>query len=183
MRYGRAASCIALLLLMLVAGGCTPYAVLTPLEKPMETPSKLTMGAITDRLPLDMEDQDKPTMEEIQKFKDLLFNELSKKEFIEMLEHNSPDARYEVNGEVIEYKRGSGALRFLVGFGAGNARILTTMSLIDKTSDEKVFSASFKAEIGDWMTKGDEMYNKIAKNFAKAVEKEQKKALKNNKSD
>lgn len=168
-----------LIIILLMSGGCTPYVVLTPMEHPVETPAYMTVGAITDQLPQDIAEEDKPTFEEVQKFKDHLYNELNDKEFVEMLDHYSTDARYEVTGEILEYKRGSGAVRFLTGFGLGNARILIKMNLIDRTSEETVFAGSFRAEVGSWAVKGDEMYKTVAKNFAKAVEKQQKKALKN----
>lgn len=166
--------------LSVLFAGCTPYVVTTPLEKPVDTQSLCCIGAITDELPGDMEIEKKPTMEEIDRFKDILDSQLKKKNFFEYVTCDDPETRYEVTGSIIEFRRGSGAVRFLIGFGLGNARLVATLKLVDKTSDETVFSGNFRAEVGDWMTKGDQIFNVVAKNFAKAIEKQQKKALESN---
>lgn len=157
--------------------GCTPYVVTIPLEEAIETSSVCCIGAITDELPLDIEDEDKPTAEEIEKFKVLLQNELIKTDILVITGCGDPESRYEVTGGILEYKRGSGAVRFLIGFGLGNAKLLVTLKLVDRTSRETVFAGNFPAEVGDWLTGSDKIYNMVAKNFAKAVKKQQKKAL------
>lgn len=170
---------VLLSLVIVLVAGCTPYVVTTPLKEPLENDGICCIGSITDELPIDMEEEDKPTLEEIEKFKDHLYNEINRKGVLEMAGCGGSDTRYEVSGSVIEFKRGSGVARFVIGFGVGNAKMVTSLRLVDVVNDQTVFAGNFPAQVSDWMTKSDEIFKTIARNFAKAVEKQQKKALKN----
>lgn len=174
-RYNRL---FILLLIAVFFTGCTPYVVTTPLDEPLDGDAICCIGSIADELPIDMKDEDKPTLEEIEKFKDHLYNELNQKGLLELAGCGGTDTRYEVSGSVIDFKRGSGVARFVIGFGVGNAKMVTSLKLVDVGSGETVFAGNFPAQVSDWMTKGDEIFKTTARNFAKAVEKQQKKALK-----
>jgi hypothetical protein len=153
---------------------CTPYVITTPLKVPFDSSQSCAIGAITDELPAEMDIDKKPTLEEISMFKDELDYALHDNGIFQMVDA-SGDAEYEVTGGVLVFKRGSGVVRFLIGFGIGNAKLTVALRLIDKADSSKVvFAGNFSAEVADWATKGDQMYKTTARNFAKALKKELK---------
>jgi hypothetical protein len=151
---------------------CTPYKITTPLDAPLKPSPTCAIGEITDDLPLDMDLEAKPTLEEIAILKDELDKQLENNKTFEMLGF-SAHTMYEVSGSLIDFKRGSGVARFFIGFGVGNAKITAALRLVDKADNNKVvFAGNFSATIANWSVKGSEMYKIIAKNFAKAIKKE-----------
>lgn len=82
--------------------------------------------------------------------------------------------RYTIVGSLLEYKKGSGVARFLIGFGAGNAKTTLSLKVVDNESGSVVFAASLSETISSGMEKGDKAYERIGKNFAKALKKEMK---------
>jgi curli biogenesis system outer membrane secretion channel CsgG len=86
-------------------------------------------------------------------------------------------ANLEVTGSILEYKKGSGWLRFFIGFGAGNAVVNTELRLVDASSGKLLFSGNFKQKVSGWGETGDATWKRIAKDFAKALEKQNKKLI------
>lgn len=173
---------LALILIICFITACTPYIITTPLENPLVPPKTCTIGSITDELPMDMDEDKKPTLEEINNFKNLLYNELNSKEIFKMLHHGDNDAHYELTGGVLEFKKGSGWLRFLFGLGIGNARLVVSLELTDKKNNDIVFGGNFTGEVDDWMTSGNQIFRMVARNFAKALENQIKKRNKKKKA-
>lgn len=147
------------------------------MDSPMEIPVILRIGAIIDELPADMSVEEKPTTEEIAKFKDLLYEELAFVEFISMTDKETVDAIYEVRGEIIDFRRGSGVLRFAVGFGLGNSRLVVALKLVNTTTGEIFFAGNFADEVSTWLAQSDRVYESVAFDFARALKKHHKKAL------
>jgi hypothetical protein len=161
---------------------CTPYVITTPLSVPFESSQRCAIGEIADALPADMDIEKKPTIEEINMFKDELDYVLNEKDVFEMVDY-SGDPIYEVSGDLLSFKRGSGVARFFIGFGIGSAKMTIALKLIDLADSSKViFAGNFSAEVSDWATKGDQMYKTTANNFAKALKKELKRINKENAS-
>ena len=79
------------------------------------------------------------------------------------------ECAYEVRGSILEYKRGSGFLRFMIGFGAGSAKVVTELSLVDLGDGGTVFSGNFEGTVGSWGESGEAMYKRVAKDFRKAL--------------
>jgi hypothetical protein len=167
----------AVLCCMLVSCA-TRYVLTKSLNKPLTPPLTCSIGPIGDGLPVDMEIEKKPTLEEVQMLKAELNNKLAEKGIFQLL---STDARYEVKGEIIEFSRGSGGMRFLFGALAGSARLVIALKLIDTSRGMVLFSGNFKSEVTDWVTSGEYMYQEVASDFAKALDKQIKKLNKKQK--
>jgi hypothetical protein len=162
---------------------CTPYVITKPLETSIESSKSCTVGNIVDELPVDMDIEKKPTLEEIEILKTELDFQLSRQEILTII-GNDDKVDYEITGSVIEFKRGSGVARFFIGFGIGNAKLTVALRLLDRAdSSNTIFAGNFSAEVSDWTTKGDEIFKTTAKNFAKALKKEIKRIAKERKTN
>ena len=71
---------IAFISIPLILLSCTPYVITTKLEKPLDSPAYCSIGIITDQLPEDMEMEDRPTIEDIDRLKDMLMERLEERE-------------------------------------------------------------------------------------------------------
>lgn len=154
---------------------CTPYVVTTKLEKPLDTPSNCSIGVIIDELPDGMDIENRPTLEEVDRLKDVLRGCLVEREVFSMIDSGG---EYEVRGSILEFRRGSGAVRFLIGFGAGNAKMVTSLELVDLRTEKVVFGGNFDAVVASGFESGDKIYRTIADNFAKALKKQNQKLIK-----
>ncbi len=157
--------------LLLVLGCAKSYVVTRPLGQPLSSPVTIRVGEITDGLPMDMPQEQKPDPGDLEKFRKYLAEEIGQVKGIRMAEEPGDSLGYEVRGSLLEYARGSGALRFFVGFGAGAARATTALELVDRDSGRVVFSANLHGDVTAWES-GDEMYRKIAADFARELEKQ-----------
>lgn len=165
---------IALLYLCAIVAGCAPktYVVTTPLSGATERPTKVRIGVIRDNLPTDIDTSKKPSAEDIAKFQTYLGEELSGKKRLQMaLASDSSACCYEVQGALLEYTKGSGALRFFVGFGAGKASVTTELKLVDTRSGATVFAGNFIGKVAGGMESGAAMFRRVSRDFAKALEK------------
>jgi hypothetical protein len=167
--------CVVILCGVLVLSGCATYKITRKLEKPINREGNCSIGDIKDQLPIDFDEEDKPTLEEVDKLRDHLRIELEKKGIFRAVEMLNPDAEYEVTGGILDYKKGSGAVRFLIGFGAGNAKLTVNLRLEDRNTEEVLFAGNFFREVSDWTESGAKTYERVGKDFAKALEKEIKK--------
>ncbi len=157
---------------------CTPYVITKPLQAPIEASKFCSIGSIVDELPANMDIEKKPTLEEIEMLKTELDYQLSTQDIFTMISKDDK-VDYEINGSVIEFKRGSGVARFFIGFGVGNAKLTVALRLIDRAdSNNTIFAGNFSAEVSDWATKGNQIFKNTAKNFAKALKKEIKRMAK-----
>jgi len=166
---------IALLLLGL--GGCAKYKITTPLEQSLNTTASWRIGEIRDGLPSDMDPEDKPDEFNIMKLKNFLKEELEKRNLFQETGLASSD-QLEVTGNILEYKKGSGLVRALIGFGIGNAVLTIELELRNRTTGKTLFAGNFKQTVSDWKESGEKCFKRVAKDFAKALEKQQKKLLK-----
>ncbi|HUU46062.1 MAG TPA: DUF4410 domain-containing protein [Acidobacteriota bacterium] len=158
----------------LVVTGCTKYKVTQPLSEPIDRAAACTIGQLEDRLPPDTEDEDKPPLEDIDKFAGYLRAELEKRNIFAQINTWDSEAEYEINGAILTYRRGSGAVRFLIGFGLGNAEVTVELHLRNRTTGATLFSGNFKRNVSSGMESGIEMYKRIAKDFAKELDKQLK---------
>ena len=162
---------LALVALFLVSGCAQQYVITTELTEPLGSPARLNVGPITDQLPATVESDAKPSAEDIQKFKSYLEDELTSLDS-GMLATRAEDAEYEVTGGIMQYTKGSGFLRFLIGFGAGSAKVLTELKVVDIATDRVVFAGNFEGSVTSWAESGDQMFRKVAQNFAKELRKQ-----------
>lgn len=160
------------LILILVISGCTkPYALIQDLDKPLVTPPTCYIGAIIDELPADVKIEDKPPKEDIAKFKNYLVKELADKDFFRIVvPKESKNLAYKLSGAIIDYKRGSGFLRFMFGF-LGSSRVTIFLELTDTETNEVVFSGNFTRGVTHYAEQGSQMFEQISKDFAKALRK------------
>lgn len=162
------------MVVVLLASGCAKQYVITyDLAEPLESPARVQVGKIGDQLPSNVDEEDKPSAEDIGKFQRYLAEELSRlKTDIQVIQ--AGDASYEVTGGIMEYTKGSGFLRFLIGFGAGSAKVLTELKVVEVATGDVVFAGNFEGSVTSWAEGGDEMFRKVARNFAKELEKQHK---------
>ena len=166
--------------IMLAFVGCTKnYMILHDLEQPLGNGIRCSVGDITDELPEDFAPEDKPTIENINSFRNRLIEELEKADIFDEVLYFEPNAStYEVTGSIIDYSKGSGTLRFFIGFGAGNSKVVINLEMKEVKTGNVVFSANFTGSVSSWAEKGDKCFEQVAKSFAKQLKKRQKKLLK-----
>ncbi|MFO7654140.1 MAG: DUF4410 domain-containing protein [Candidatus Krumholzibacteriia bacterium] len=166
----RAALAVAVLSLALT--GCTPSYVITQgLDESFSSPSTFRMGTFEDNLPSDTALDDRPTAEDIALFRTYLQTEVAKDYDLGLQMEEGDDCVYELRGSILDYKRGSGFLRFFVGFGAGSAKVVTELTLVDLRDGHTVFAGNFEGQVQRWSESGDQMFKRVAKDFRKALKK------------
>jgi hypothetical protein len=172
--------CFALAATVALIAGCTkPFVVTQPLSESLTAPATIAIGEVKDELPVDLEPQKKPKEEEFRKLRVFLGEEIAKKELWKFVpEATAATAQYEVQGSFLEFKRGSGAARFFIGFGVGNSKATIGLRLIDKSSGATVFAGNFTGQVTSWAESGDQAFRRIAHDFAKELEKQMKKPKK-----
>jgi len=160
------------ILLLLVMGCAKKYVITTELSESINTENSCLIGEIGDKLPLDFDPEKKPTIEHIDKLKNYLVKELEKKDIFSAVGLSDPSPNYVVEGNILDFKEGSGALRFFIGFGAGNAKLTVELSLINKKTNEIIFGGNFKQTVSSGGESGDAAFKRVAQDFAKALEKQ-----------
>ncbi len=177
MRHRRRPAFVLVVLLSLGLAGCATYKVTTPLEEPLNTTATWHIGEIRDALPADMDPEDRPSESHITLLKSHLKEQLEKKKLFQVAGAPGADV-FDITGSILEFKKGSGFVRFLIGFGLGNAVLTVELQLRNRFTGEVLFSGNFKQQVSSWAESGDECFKRVAKDFAKALEKQQKKLLK-----
>ena len=166
---------VVLSVFLLFLSSCTKrYIITTEMEKPIDIGTTCSIGQIADELPIGIEEEDKPSLEDVEKLKSFIVEELNKKDALiaHIAKHNT---RYEINGSILEFKKGSGALRFFIGFGAGSARLVTHLQLIDKNSGNVIFAGNFTSTVSDGLVDGEKIFRQTAKDFTSQLFKQLKK--------
>ena len=160
-------------LFLLVVGGCTPrYVITQDLTAPIPDNDGVRIGAIEDLLPADLAVDKRPSAEDIKKFEKYLREEIEHRGHLGLQVNENGGARYEIRGRLLDYKKGSGLLRFLFGFGAGAAKVLTELKLVDLVEDQVIFAGNFEGQIVDWADTGDKMFKNVARDFTRELEKQ-----------
>jgi uncharacterized protein DUF4410 len=164
------------LVLLVLAGCAKTYLITQPLSQPLASTTTIGVGDIKDELPSDMPADKKPRAEDVRKLKRFLIEEIGDRRIAAVAMEDSSARGYEVRGSLLEYKRGSGAVRFFVGFGLGNAKATVSLKLVDTATGATVFGGNFYGQVSSWAEAGDQTFRKIAKNFAKELQKQLKTA-------
>lgn len=160
---------------VLIVCGCATYKITHELDRPIDKTAFCEVGEIADELPAGFDEEDKPTFEQIDNFRRHLRNALEEERIFSSVDLGSVGGDYEVTGGIRDFKKGSGFVRFLGLFGAGNARIMAALRLEDRETREVLFAGNFRKEVTSFAEKGDVMFERVAKDFAKALEKAIKK--------
>ena len=169
----------SLILSLVLLGGCTKRYTITCDLHDYFTPDKTcVIGAITDELPLGTEEGEKPTAEDIAKFKNYLSEEIERQDIIKLLGQNADSTDYEIRGSVLDYKKGSGVVRAFISVGLGDAKCVMNLRLVDKTTGLTVFGGNFTAIVNSWTESGDKVYKQVSKDFTKELKKQLKKLAK-----
>jgi len=155
---------LALLVLVSLTGCAKQYVVTQPLETTGTQPFLLAIGEINDGLPLDTPSEEHPRPEELQKLSQYLRSELDKKD---LLAANA--STLQVQGTLVTFKRGSGAVRFFVGFGLGTAKATVNLRVVDTATGAILFAGNFSGTVSSWAEAGDQMFRRVAKDFAKEL--------------
>ncbi len=152
----------------LVLGCSSPYVITQDLENPAKQGVPYKIGNIVDMLPDDMAADEKPTIEHIDKFRELLIEQLQKQDLCSEIWVEDGDAGYQIDGTILKYTKGSGFIRFLFG-SLGAAKLTVSMQLTDLQDGEIVFAGNFIGTVTSYMDKGDKVFEQVAKNFAKQI--------------
>jgi hypothetical protein len=160
---------------LLTFSGCATYKITHDLEQPIDEAKTCSIGEIKDELPLGFKEEDKPSLEKIDMFRDYLRIKLMHRGVFNGVGLMSPDAEYEVIGGLLEFRKGSDVARFFIGLGVGNARLTVRLSLVDRATGEVLFSGTFKQEVSSWVEEGDLIFERAADAFSKALERQIKK--------
>ena len=180
---------MVLLAILVLLTGCTKhYRITQELEPPLNRSEICAIGQIVDNFPSDFEEANKPTSEQISTFQSHLAAQLRKKDVFSAVDHDDSDAEYVVTGSILDYKKGSGVVRFFIGFGLGNAKVTMELKLVKKAKnpgeeDQIIFAGNFNQNVSHWAESGDKTFEKIAKDFAKQLDKRLKKMAKEKKSE
>jgi hypothetical protein len=164
--------------LLLTTAGCANYRITQELTAPIPVASNCRVGSILDQLPPDAEPEDRPTEDELSNLRQRLDVELRKIDELQIVGPFSDSIAYEVTGGILSFRRGSGAVRFFIGFGLGNAEVVVELHLVDLSTGESVFSGNFKGTVSHWAETGDQVFQQIAKEFVKALRNEVRRAAK-----
>lgn len=156
----------------LLLSGCANYKVTQSLSRPIPAAAECRVGVIVDQLPAEIDPDDRPTEDEIGKLRSQLETELRKVELIQVASAFADSLDYEVTGGILAFRRGSGAVRFFIGFGLGDAEVLAELRLVDLATGESIFAGNFKGKVSSGMESGDQAYQQIARGFANALEDE-----------
>jgi hypothetical protein len=164
---------------LLLGFGCVKnYRITQPLEQPLGQGSRCEIGTISDALPQDYKEEDKPSSEFIAKLRGSLIKEIVERELFASVSEDLAEAEYELSGSVLDYKKGSGFLRFLFGALAGSSKLTVELNLADKSTGTILFSGNFTQQVTGWPEESDATCKKLAKDFAKALQKELKRLAK-----
>jgi|WetSurMetagenome_2_1015567.scaffolds.fasta_scaffold651968_1 hypothetical protein len=160
-------------MILAVIGGCSkPYVITTNLEAPVNRGLIVNVGEITDQLPVDFDVSKKPTTENIDKFKSYLEKALANQKIFGKISTGDESPDFEVTGSILDYKKGSGFLRFMFGMGIGAAKVTVSLRLKDMQQNKVIFDGNFIGAITGGFESGDKMFDNVAKNFAKAFKKQ-----------
>jgi hypothetical protein len=167
---------LALAWILVVATGCAKqYVVLQPLDVALPAPVTIAMGEVTDDLPIDTEPERRPRPEEIAKLERSIETEIAKRDLGNVTRKTESDALYEVQARFLEFDRGSGVARFFFGWGLGTARATVALRLVERSSGRTAFAGNFTATVSSWAESGDQIFRRIAHDFARELERQQKK--------
>ena len=76
------------------------------------------------------------------------------------------------------YKQGSGSMHLIFGSGAGKSAVTISLKLVKRSTKEIVFGGYFSGTVSSGFDKGDKVFETVATDFAKALEKAIKKQSK-----
>lgn len=153
---------------LILAQGCATYRVTQELERSVYRGS-CKVAPIADALPAEMDEEDRPKNSEIGQLLTTLESELRKTGIFSSVEPFNDSSLYVVKATILTFKRGSGAVRALIGFGLGDAKITVDIKLIERHTESVLFAGNFSQTISDWTEEGHKMYGKIARDFANAL--------------
>jgi len=174
MKFSTRITTTILLAVLLLFAGCTGHYVVTKeLRESLRSESRCKIGEIAVALPEDTEPDALPPQADLVKFERWLGEEIDNKgTFVTLTGGEEPI--YEVQGKIIDYNRGTGVARIFIGLGVGNARVVTELKLVDRRTGTVLFSGNFRRDVGNALESGDKVYRDIAKDFAKALDKQLK---------
>ena len=151
----------------LFTGCATQYRVTHELEEYVNLDKGVFIEPIVDGLPADIDPDSRPSPEDLQK----LVNYIGAKLYNELRAPiGTNNSSYTISGTILDYKKGSGLLRFLFGF-LGNAKVTVELKLTETATGETIFAANFKQTVTNWEESGDKMFERVASDFAKAIKK------------
>lgn len=160
-------SLLLIIAVVILTAGCAKnYRIRYGLEQPLPAGATISVGEITDLLPIDMDENNKPTFEDVAKFRRVLSEELAKQD---NLNFTSFAGNLVVEGTILEWNKGSGVARAFLPFGIGKARLSIKLTLIDSQTKQILFGGNFDEVVTSYVESGDETFKRIAKNFVKQL--------------
>ncbi len=160
--------------LIAIIAGCAPYVITHDLEVMITNNQSCLIGQITDELPSDMAEKNKPTLENIEYLKMKLQKELDRIKVFSQVVADIGETNYEITGSILEYKKGNGFVRF-ISFGlAGGGKITIELKLINKDTDEVMFAGNYSRVVASYIESRNAMFSYVARDFANSLKKQVK---------
>ena len=166
--------CLLLAVVFLLTGCVTHYRVTHELETYVNLDEGVFIEPIVDGLPADTDPDKRPSPADLQKLVYHIGAKLCDELRTPIRDVGENKSIYTVSGTVLSYKKGSGFLRFMFGF-LGHAKVTVDLKLTETATGETLFAANFQQTVSDWAESGDKMFERVAKDFAKAIKKQLKK--------
>lgn len=160
-----------ILLMGLLALGCATYKVTTPLSQMLDADAGWQIGEIRDALPSDMDPEDRPATYDFTLLRAFLTAELQKRNLFREVGLPAVD-ELEVTGTLLEFKRGNPLLGILGGIFGGAPTITMELQLVSQKTREVLFAGNFKQTTAVSSESLDDCYERLAIDFANALEKE-----------
>jgi len=140
----RQATFLLLAILLILTAGCAKQYIITdPLVEYIPVTVSCGVGEMADELPTDFPSEKKPSLEDMIKFKHEIISAMKKRDLFATISYDHPNCEYEVSGAILDFNAGSGFARFVIGFGAGAAKVLVRISMIETATDKVVFAGNF----------------------------------------
>lgn len=169
----RKPACWILLLASMSLAACSrSYVITTDLSAALEPSATYSVGTIVSALPANTEGDRGPTHEAITKLKSCLIEEIGNRDDLPLREMRGGRPAFVVRGRLLEYEPGSGTLRFLVGWGAGQAKLVVQLRLVSRSNGRVRFAGKFVAYTSGPLDSGDEVFRQVARNFSKQLEQQ-----------
>ncbi len=166
-----------ILLMGLLALGCSMHKITTPLTQSLHQNAGWRIGEIRDALPTDIDPEDRPNTSNIHVIKLHLQTALEYRYLFKALGSSDVD-RLEVTGSLLEFNKGNSfLLYFLGGILGGSPTITMELELVNRETGEVLFSGNFKQKTSDYRESLNVCYARLAVDFASALYKAQEKII------
>ena len=176
-------SVLTITIILLLSIGCSKkYVITTELSEAIEAKQNCLIGEIVNDLPIDLNPDKEFRDYYTFKLGAYLIEEINKKNIFSQIDYDNPEAKYIIEGNILDYNEGSGSVRYvnskmgifssIIGVDEGNAKLKVRLNVKNRESNIVIFEGIFDQTIKQWTESCDEAFKKVAKDFAKELKKQ-----------